>query len=155
MLELAAAFCTGLALGPSVAARHFATCVKGFEPVLQRELLDLGAQNVEIGHWGVHFQADAATSMRATLWLRTSIRVMQLLAEEDGVHTADALRVLKDACYKVGMLPGRPGHSHSQPRLPLAARPSLSALPSHSSQRRLFTLTPAHPTFTPSHRGLR
>jgi len=54
----------------------FATCARGIEPVLARELGDLGASEVQPGRGGVHFSGDQALLYRANLWLRTAIRVL-------------------------------------------------------------------------------
>ena len=56
--------------------RYFATCARGLEPVLARELRDLGAQDIEPGRGGVYFAGDQALLYRANLWLRTAIRVL-------------------------------------------------------------------------------
>jgi len=58
-------------------SRFFATCARGFEPILADELRDLGAAAVESGRGGVHFAGDQALLYRANLWLRTAIRVLQ------------------------------------------------------------------------------
>ncbi len=57
--------------------RLFATCGRGIEPVLARELLALGADAVEPGRGGVQFAGDLALLYRANLWLRTAIRVLR------------------------------------------------------------------------------
>lgn len=59
---------------------YFATCARGLEPILAEELRALGANEVELGRGGVHFQGDQATLYQANLWLRTAIRVLRPLA---------------------------------------------------------------------------
>jgi putative N6-adenine-specific DNA methylase len=59
----------------------FATCARGIESVLADELRTLGAEEVEPGRGGVHFQGDRALLYRANLWLRTAIRVLQPILE--------------------------------------------------------------------------
>jgi putative N6-adenine-specific DNA methylase len=61
--------------------RYFATCGRGIEPVLARELHNLGAAGVEPGRGGVHFFGDLATLYRANLWLRTAIRVLRPIVD--------------------------------------------------------------------------
>lgn len=61
--------------------RYFATCGRGIEPILAQELRELGAQAVEPGRGGVHFQGDRALLYRANLWLRTAIRVLYPILE--------------------------------------------------------------------------
>jgi putative N6-adenine-specific DNA methylase len=60
-----------------VLTRYFATCGRGIEPVLTRELRDLGAADVTPGRGGVHFAGPRPLLYRANLWLRTAIRVLQ------------------------------------------------------------------------------
>ncbi len=69
---------------------YFATCARGLEPILTRELVELGAQEVEPGRGGVRFQGDTTLLYRANLWLRTAVRVLQPLLEFD-VHSTDEL----------------------------------------------------------------
>jgi putative N6-adenine-specific DNA methylase len=56
--------------------RFFATCARGIEEVLAGELRDLGAENVQVGRGGVHFEGTQSTHYQANLWLRTAIRVL-------------------------------------------------------------------------------
>lgn len=69
---------------------YFATCARGLEPVLARELTDLGATEVDPGRGGVAFQGDAALLYRANLWLRTAVRVLQPILDAD-VRSPDEL----------------------------------------------------------------
>jgi len=61
--------------------RYFATCGRGIESVLAKELQDLGATDVKPGRGGVHFAGDLALLYRANLWLRTAIRVLRPILE--------------------------------------------------------------------------
>src|SRR2546421_3078572 len=69
---------------------YFATCARGLEPLLARELAGLGAADVEPGRGGVRFRGDAAVLYRANLWLRTAVRVLQPVLEAD-VRSPDEL----------------------------------------------------------------
>lgn len=72
---------------------YFATCVKGIEPVLATELQGplVGAHTVREGHLGVHFEGGDAVGARAVLWLRSALRVMELLETEDDVTNQESL----------------------------------------------------------------
>jgi putative N6-adenine-specific DNA methylase len=61
--------------------KFFATCARRLEPLLARELRELGAAHVVEGRGGVHFQGDRATLYRANLWLRTAVRVLMPILE--------------------------------------------------------------------------
>ena len=80
------------ALAPG-SPRYFASCVKGIEPILATELASsaIGATSVEEGHLGVHFTGPPDVGMRAVLWTRTALRVMELLASSEGIFTAENL----------------------------------------------------------------
>lgn len=69
---------------------YFATCARGLEPVLARELTGLGAGDVEPGRGGVRFRGDHALLYRANLWLRTAVRVLRPVLEAE-VHSPDEL----------------------------------------------------------------
>lgn len=70
--------------------RYFATCVRGLEPVLARELTALGVVGVEPGRGGVAFRGDSALVFRANLWLRTAVRVLRPILEAE-VRSPDEL----------------------------------------------------------------
>ena len=59
----------------------FATCARGLETVLARELRALGATDVRPGRGGVAFAGDQGTLYRANLWLRTAVRVLRPILE--------------------------------------------------------------------------
>src|SRR4051812_25684313 len=76
---------------------YFATCARGFESVLARELAGLGAADIEPGRGGVTCRGDAALLYRANLWLRTAVRVLRPLLDADAFSTDelyDAVRSL-------------------------------------------------------------
>ena len=68
----------------------FATCARGLEMILARELLALGAENIDPGRGGVAFQGDDALLYKANLWLRTAVRVLRPILEEK-VFNSDEL----------------------------------------------------------------
>lgn len=71
-------------------AKYFATCARGLEAVLARELTALEAHNIESDRGGVHFAGDRAMLYRANLWLRTAIRVLAPILDVP-VSTTDDL----------------------------------------------------------------
>jgi len=60
---------------------YFATCARGLEPILARELTELAATDVRAGRGGVGFAGDEALVYRANLWLRTAVRVLRPVLE--------------------------------------------------------------------------
>ncbi|HET6574703.1 MAG TPA: THUMP domain-containing protein [Fimbriiglobus sp.] len=70
--------------------RYFATCARGLEPILARELAALGADGVAPGRGGVAFDGSPALVYRANLWLRTAVRVLRPVLEA-AVHSTDEL----------------------------------------------------------------
>ncbi|MDB5312747.1 MAG: rlmL [Gemmataceae bacterium] len=69
---------------------YFATCARGLEPVLARELTGLGAADVGPGRGGVTFRGDPALLYRANLWVRTAVRILRPVIEAD-VRSPDEL----------------------------------------------------------------
>src|SRR5262245_38547433 len=69
---------------------YFATCARGLEPLLARELAGLGAEGIEHGRGGVRFRGDRALLYRSNLCLRTAVRVLQPVMEAK-VHSPDEL----------------------------------------------------------------
>ena len=55
---------------------------KGLEEVLAQELIELGANDVQIGRRAVSFQGDQAMLYRANCCLRTATRVLVIIREE-------------------------------------------------------------------------
>lgn len=79
--------------------RYFATTPKGLEPVLARELTALGAAEIKADRGGVHFSGDLALGLRANLWLRSAMRVLEVVAERlpagDAAELYEAARALR------------------------------------------------------------
>ncbi len=68
-----------------------AKCLYGFEPVLARELRNLGAQNIKEGVRNVQFKGDKGFMYKASLALRTAIRILVpietfMLRNEDDLY---------------------------------------------------------------------
>ena len=66
---------------PPAGTAYFATCARGLEPLLARELGPVGAADIRPGRGGVHFRGDDATLYKANLWLRTAVRVLRPVLE--------------------------------------------------------------------------
>lgn len=82
--------------------RLFATCARGLEPVLARELDGIGAVAVTPGRGGVAFAGRMDTIYRANLWLRTAVRVLRPVLEatvRDPDELYDAVRSIDWAEY--------------------------------------------------------
>lgn len=62
-------------------AQYFATVARGLEAIAAQELIDLGAQDVELGFCGVHFAGDRALLYRVNLWARIPFRILLKLRE--------------------------------------------------------------------------
>ena len=69
---------------------YFATCARGLETALASELTTLGASSIEPGRGGVRFQGDNALLYRASLWLRSAVRVLRPILEKE-VNSSDEL----------------------------------------------------------------
>lgn len=65
----------------SAEAEYYAACNKGIEPATAAELEALGATDVRPGRGGVAFRAGRRIAYAANLWLRSAIRVQELLLE--------------------------------------------------------------------------
>jgi len=70
--------------------RFFATCARGLEPILAKELRAIGASAVDSGRGGVSFEGDRTTLYRANLELRTAVRVLKPILNAD-VFSPDEL----------------------------------------------------------------
>jgi putative N6-adenine-specific DNA methylase len=77
--------------------RYFATCARGLERILARELEQISAQEIVLGRGGVHFFGGLETLYRANLELRTAVRVLQPLSE----FLARNPDELYDACRQI------------------------------------------------------
>ena len=62
---------------------YYAPCSLGLEPALAHELQALGAERVQRVPGGAEFFGDRALGYRACLWLRTAIRVQEILHRID------------------------------------------------------------------------
>ncbi len=71
-------------------ADYFATCARGLEKVLARELATLGATDPEPGRGGVTFSGRPALLYKANLWARTAVRVLRPVLEAE-VRSPDDL----------------------------------------------------------------
>jgi putative N6-adenine-specific DNA methylase len=69
---------------------YFATCARGLEPILARELTALDASAIEPGRGGVTFSGEGELLYRACLYLRTAVRILRPVHEFD-VHSPDEL----------------------------------------------------------------
>lgn len=59
--------------------RFFASAPKGIESILKKELIDIGAKNIQSVTAGAYFEGDLKLAYRACLWLRTANRVLMPL----------------------------------------------------------------------------
>ncbi len=59
----------------------YATCPRGVEPVLERELAGVGAKGIRPGQGGVRFTGERETALRGCLDLRTALRVLEPIGE--------------------------------------------------------------------------
>lgn len=69
---------------------YFATCARGLEPILARELTALGASDVAPGRGGVAFVGEPVVVYQASLWLRTAVRILRPVFEGE-VRSTDEL----------------------------------------------------------------
>lgn len=60
--------------------RYYAPCNLGLEEVTARQLGDLDGRNIRSQRGGVHFTGDKKLGYAACLWLRSAIRVQEVLA---------------------------------------------------------------------------
>ncbi|RKS87206.1 23S rRNA m(2)G-2445 methyltransferase [Orbus hercynius] len=61
----------------------FASCPRGLEELLKKELCDIGGTECQIAQGGVYFQADESTLYRALLWSRIASRILLPITEFD------------------------------------------------------------------------
>ena len=85
--------------------RYFATCARGLEPILARELAALGADGVAPGRGGVAFDGDTALVYRANLWLRTAVRVLRPVLEADVRSTDELYDAVRSVDWSAYMTP--------------------------------------------------
>ncbi len=66
----------------------YASCTRGVEPALVEELVEIGAEDIHVRPGGAAFAGDLSVGYRAVLWLRTAIRVMEVLTRGHVEHEA-------------------------------------------------------------------
>jgi putative N6-adenine-specific DNA methylase len=76
---------------------YFATCARGLEPILAKELEGIGAADITPDRGGVNFSGEAVTLYKANLWLRTAVRLLQPLFN----HYCETPEDLYEACRTV------------------------------------------------------
>ncbi|MEZ6139718.1 MAG: THUMP domain-containing protein [Zavarzinella sp.] len=84
----------------------FATCARGLEGVLAKEIELIGAHTIVPGRGGVSFEGDQATLYKANLWLRTAIRVLVTLLEGETTDTDDLYEWVRTIDWSELMTPG-------------------------------------------------
>jgi putative N6-adenine-specific DNA methylase len=83
---------------PVTNKQFFATTVQGLEPVLAYEIKQLqDARNIEIGKCGVSFHGSYITVLEGLMKLRTSLKLMEVISEENNIRNRDDVY---DMCYK-------------------------------------------------------
>ena len=60
--------------------QYIAKTLQGFEPILAKELMDLGARDVEILKRAVAFSGDKTMLYAANIHLRTAIKILKPIA---------------------------------------------------------------------------
>lgn len=69
---------------------------QGLEETLRDELIDLGAENVELGRRMVSFQGDKTMLYKANLCLRTAIRVLKPIAKFNAANPDELYDFVRD-----------------------------------------------------------
>jgi len=69
--------------------RFFVTCAPGLEPLLHREMKELGLSKIERQVGGVYFEGPLRDAWRANLRLRTAVRVLMRLARFEATTSED------------------------------------------------------------------
>ena len=71
----------------------FVSTVSGLEAILEKEIKQLpGVRDIVRGKTGVSFSGDSSTGLAAVLWLRSALRVLEVIGYSDnGVETKDNL----------------------------------------------------------------
>ncbi|MEL6940199.1 MAG: THUMP domain-containing protein, partial [Cyanobacteria bacterium J06598_1] len=69
--------------------QYFATVARGLEPLMVRELEQLGAADVEPGFCGAAFKGDRTLLYKVNLWARLPFRILLRLREFDCVNSDD------------------------------------------------------------------
>jgi putative N6-adenine-specific DNA methylase len=79
---------------------YFAACALGIEEVLARELRELAAGGVTPRRGGVSFSGDLELGYRAALWLRTAVRLQELLLRAPAPDRAAFHRAVSDVPWE-------------------------------------------------------
>ncbi len=74
----------------------YAPCHFGMEAVLKREITDIGYEVTRVEDGRVYFEGDAEAIARANIWLRTTERVMILVAQFKALSYEDLFQGIKD-----------------------------------------------------------
>ena len=75
-----------------------AKTLRGLEEVLAKELIDLGADNVQLEHRAVSFEGDKALMYKANVHLRTALRILKPIASfaaKDADEVYEAAKAVK------------------------------------------------------------
>lgn len=85
--------CMQLSLVGTLQRRSFfATTVTGLEKVLQSEIAQLtDVSNISLGKGSISFQGTHNTGLEAVMWLRSSLKVMELLSASDQITEKSSL----------------------------------------------------------------
>ena len=80
--------------------RYYAACNLGLEEVTAGQLIGLGGRKVRSQRGGVQFSGDKRLGYAACLWLRSAVRVQEVLAE-GAVRDKSELRGFIDGVEEV------------------------------------------------------
>lgn len=80
--------------------RFFVTCAPGLEPLLHREMKELGLSKIERQVGGVYFEGSLRDAWRANLWLRTAVRVLMRLARFEATTSEDLYAGVQSVDWK-------------------------------------------------------
>jgi len=86
-------------------AGYFATCARGLEPILARELLAIGATNIDSGRGGVSFEGEHRIVYRANLELRTAVRVLKPILQAEVFSPDELYEVVRTIDWSTIMTP--------------------------------------------------
>ena len=89
----------------------------GLEPVLAKELTEIGADNIEIGRRMVSFTGDKAMMYRANMQLRTAIRILKPIKRFKALSADDVYDNVKQIDWSEYLLidKGKQGTANSAP----------------------------------------
>ncbi len=84
--------------------KYVATTLAGLENVLAKELVDLGAEDVQPANRAVYFSGDTQMMYRANYFLRTALRILFPIAEFRFRTPDDLYRKAKNICWEEQIL---------------------------------------------------